>query len=230
MIIASNFKLNHTRASTREFIEYVDSFISENNIAHKAYAFPPFSAFEDYSATKVTVGAQDGYFQEKGSFTGEMGPVQFAEFNINTILIGHSERRHVIGESQELIAQKYAFYKALGYEIFYCIGEPLEVKNKGLEATLEYNFAQLEGIDIDYDKLVVAYEPVWAIGTGVSATNEEIEKIHAELRKTIKRPILYGGSVKAETIGEVCTIPNVDGALIGTASWDKEAFCKMLKI
>ncbi len=229
MIIAANFKMTHTKKQTEEFLEATSKFIKDENIKNRAIVFPPFTALDRYDYQNVTVGAQNGYPKESGSYTGEIGAEQLEDLNIKTILIGHSERRHVIGESQEFIASKFEFFKERGFFIVYCIGEPLSVKERGIEATLEYNFAQLEGIDLNYPKFIVAYEPVWAIGTGVSATNEDIEEIHAKLREKISRPLLYGGSVKPNNIEEILNIPNVDGALIGTASWKVEDYCKMLK-
>lgn len=229
-IISANFKMTHTRAGTMEYLKGVESFIKENSIKNRAIVFPPFSALDSYSFSNVTVGAQNGYPAENGSFTGEIGLEQLNEFGIKTILLGHSERRHVIGESQEFIAKKYNFYKEKGFEIVYCIGEPLEIKEKGVSAVMEYNKAQLVGIDVNYEKLIVAYEPVWAIGTGKTATNDDIKEIHAELRKLISKPLLYGGSVKPNNIGEILQIENVDGALIGTASWKLEDFCSMIGV
>lgn len=229
-IIAANFKMTHTRAETKTYLEQVDLFMGDNGITNKAYVFPPFTALDSYAFKNITVGAQNGYPKENGSFTGEIGLDLLKEFGMTTILLGHSERRHVIGESQAFIAEKYNFFKEQGFEICYCIGEPLEEKEKGLDAIMAYNNAQLEGIDVSYEKLIVAYEPVWAIGTGKTATNEDIREIHAELRKNIQKPLLYGGSVKPHNIGEILQIENVDGALIGTASWKAEDFCEMLKV
>lgn len=228
-IIAANFKMTHTRAETKAYLDKVDQFISNNNIQNKAYVFPPYTALDSYNYANVTVGAQNGYPKESGSFTGEIGLDMMKEFGINTILLGHSERRHVIGESQQFIAEKFNFFKEQGFEICYCIGEPLEEKEKGFDAVMAYNESQYEGIDLGYDKLIVAYEPVWAIGTGKTASNEDIKEIHTALREKIKCPILYGGSVKPHNIAEIMQIENVDGALIGTASWKEEDFCSMLE-
>ena len=176
------------------------------------------------------IGAQNAYPAQNGAYTGEIGLEQLNEFNIKRVLIGHSERRHILNESQEFIAKKFDFYKNEGFEIFYCIGEPLEVRKKGLDEVVKYLKSQLIGIDLDYDKLIIAYEPVWAIGTGVSASNEEIKETHAEIRKFTKRPLLYGGSVKLHNIKEILNIPNVDGVLVGSASLDVEVFKKMIEI
>ena len=230
MIIASNFKTNHTRKSTALFVDEVNNFMKKNNISSEVYVFPTSTCLDSFSTvSNFIVGAQNAYATASGSFTGEIGTIHLDEFGIKTILIGHSERRHILGESQEEIAKKYDFYKNLGYKIIYCIGEPLEVKNQGIEKTLEYIYEQFVGIDTNYEDLILAYEPVWAIGTGVTATNDDIKNVHNAIKATITKPLLYGGSVKVENVREICQIPNVDGALIGTASWKTEAFIQILE-
>ncbi len=223
MIVAANFKMHKTRNEVKKYLEELKK-IKFNGV--KVAVFPPQSAlFED----KI-VGAQNAYPAVNGAYTGEIGLEQLNEFNIKRILIGHSERRHILGESQEFIAKKFNFFKNEGFEIFYCIGEPLEIRQKGIEAVVEYLKTQIEGIDLNYEKLIIAYEPVWAIGTGVSAKNEQIKETHAEIRKFTSNPILYGGSVKLNNIKDILDIPNVDGVLVGSASLDVEIFKQMIEI
>ena len=229
-IIASNFKTNHTRKSNALFINEVNDYLKSNEIKNEVYVLPTATSLDLFDTVSTfSIGAQNAYATASGSFTGEIGTTQLDEFEIKTILIGHSERRHILGETQNKIAKKYEFYKELGYKIIYCIGEPLEVKNQGLIKTLEYIYEQFDGIDTNYENLILAYEPVWAIGTGVTATNDDIKNIHNVIKEKIKKPLLYGGSVKVENVREICQIPNVDGALIGTASWKKEDFIQILK-
>lgn len=229
-IIASNFKTNHTRKSTASFVNEVNGFMNKNKIASEVYIFPTATCLDSFdTVSNLSLGAQNAYATASGSFTGEIGTIHLDEFEIKTILIGHSERRHVLGESQEEIAVKYDFYKNLGYKIIYCIGEPLEVKNQGIEQTLEYIYEQFVGIDTNYENLILAYEPVWAIGTGVTATNIDIQNVHNAIKSRIDKPLLYGGSVKVQNVREICQIPNVDGALIGTASWKTEDFIQILE-
>lgn len=230
VIIASNFKTNHTRKSTALFVNEVNDYLKSNGIKNEVYVFPTATSLDLFETVSTfSIGAQNAYAVQSGSFTGEIGTVQLDEFEIKTILIGHSERRHILGETQDEIAKKYEFYKGLGYKIIYCIGEPLEVKNQGLTKTLEYIYEQFDGIDTNYENLILAYEPVWAIGTGVTATNDDIKNIHNEIKEKISKPLLYGGSVKVENVREICQIPNVDGVLIGTASWKKEDFIQILE-
>jgi len=229
-IIASNFKTNHTRKSTTTFINEVDEYIKKSNNKNEVYVFPTATSLDSFNTvSNLTVGAQNAYATVSGSFTGEIGTTQLDEFEIKTILIGHSERRHILGESQEEIAKKYDFYKELGYKIIYCIGEPLEVKNQGIEQTLEYIYEQFVGIDTNYENLILAYEPVWAIGTGVTATNEDIKSVHSAIKARIAKPLLYGGSVKVANVREICSLDGVDGALIGTASWKVEDFKQIIE-
>ena len=229
-IIASNFKTNHTRKSTASFVKEVNDFLISNKISDDVYIFPTSTSLDTFdTVSNLTIGAQNAYATAKGSFTGEIGTEQLDEFDIKTILIGHSERRHILDESQDEIARKFAFYKELGYKIIYCIGEPLEVKESGLEQTLEYIYEQFAGIDTNYENLILAYEPVWAIGTGVTATNDDIRIIHSTLKSQIDKPLLYGGSVKVANVREICELDGVDGALIGTASWDVEDFKQIIE-
>ena len=230
-IIASNFKTNHTRNSTKQFVEEVNSYLIDNKIANEVLIFPTATSLNEFDTVKnLSVGVQNAYNVQNGSFTGEIGTDQLDEFDIKTILIGHSERRHKLGESQKDIALKYNYYKSHGYKIIYCIGEPLEVKELGLTETLGYIWEQFDGIDLDYDNLILAYEPVWAIGTGVVASVEDIATIHKKIKKKIDKPLLYGGSVKPSNLEEILNIVNVDGSLIGTSSWIVDDFKEMINI
>ncbi|CAM2813359.1 triose-phosphate isomerase [Helicobacter burdigaliensis] len=229
-IIASNFKTNHTRSSTKEYCIHLEEFLNHFKTPHKITLFPPSSAFLENNFKHFKIGAQNAYFTKNGSFSGEIGQEQLDEFKIQTLLIGHSERREILKEDQAMCAKKFAYFSALDYEIFYCIGEPLNIKEKGKEAILDYLLTQLNGINLDYSKLIIAYEPIWAIGTGISATLEEIELIHTNLKQKLgKIPLLYGGSVNANNIHDIIYLNNVDGALIGSASWQVENFCQILK-
>ena len=230
-IIASNFKTNHTRKTTREFIENLNNFLEEKNIESDVYVFPTSSSFDNFdNKSNLSIGAQNAHYISSGSYTGEIGTIHLEEFGIKTILIGHSERRHLLGESQKEITLKYNYYKSLEYKIIYCVGEPLEVYESGLTETLGYIWEQFDGIDLNYDNLILAYEPVWAIGTGKVASIEDITTIHKKIKKKIKKPLLYGGSVKPSNMAEILDIENVDGTLIGTSSWDIDDFKNMCEI
>jgi triosephosphate isomerase len=123
---------------------------------------------------------------------------------------------------------KFQYFQEQDFEIIYCIGEPLEVREQGHEAVMAYLLAQFEGIDTSYDNFVVAYEPIWAIGTGRSATTEEIISTHTALKAAIAKPLLYGGSVKPANIEEIIAIDSVDGVLVGGASLEVESFMALV--
>ncbi len=216
-----------TRKATAEYLSALEAFIAEEMTTQTVMVFPPLTALDTHEG-RVKVGAQNAFAVENGAFTGEVGLEQLNEFGINTILIGHSERRHILGESQEVIAEKFDYFKAQGFTIVYCIGEPLEIREEGNDTLMAYLDDQLEGIDTSYDKLIVAYEPVWAIGTGQTPDNHDIELIHGALRQKIARPLLYGGSVKPANSAEIMSINNVDGVLVGGASLVVEDFCGMI--
>ncbi len=230
-IIASNFKTNHTRATTQEFINYINDFVKNENIKNDIFIYPPSSCLNDFVTTSnITIGAQNAYHCQKGAFTGEIGLEQLDEFGIKSILIGHSERRGILNEDDAIIKEKFNFFKEQGFNIMYCIGESLDIKNSGDDKVIAHLSKQLECIDLDYDKLIIAYEPIWAIGTGVSAKNEDILNIHTNLKKIIKCPLLYGGSVNESNLGDILKIEGVDGALIGSSSLVKENFAKLIQI
>jgi triosephosphate isomerase len=227
MIYAANFKTNHTRKSTENYIEDLQRRLIDKNEEDRVFIFPPLTALDAYEGD-FTIGAQNAYPVENGAFTGEVGVEQLSEFNIKTILIGHSERRDILNESQEDVAKKFAFFKEQGFEIIYCIGESLEVREKGIEAVMEHLISQFEGIDTSYENFMVAYEPIWAIGTGRTASVEEITITHDALKKVVDKPLLYGGSVKGANIAEIAAIDNVDGVLVGGASLKTETFLELV--
>ncbi|AFL67786.1 triose-phosphate isomerase [Sulfurospirillum barnesii] len=231
MMIASNFKTNYTRATAEVFIKTVQAFLVQTHNEQEVRIFAPFTALNRFDEVKnLKVGVQNFYPVQNGSFTGEIGFEQLEEFGIESVLIGHSERRHILKESHALIAQKYDFAKARDAEIIYCVGEPAEVRMQGIDAVMSYLWEQFEGIDVHYEKLIIAYEPVWAIGTGLSAHLDDIKEVLERLREKLSKPLLYGGSVKVENIESILHVKACDGVLVGTASWNEEAFCEMIRI
>jgi triosephosphate isomerase len=229
MIIASNFKTNHTRVGTKEFVQYVQDFVKKSSNKEQVRIYPPATALDNFEVdASIKIGVQNFYPTKNGSFTGEIGYEQLEEFGIDSVLIGHSERRHVLKEEGTLICEKFNFAKDKNTEIIYCVGEPKEVREEGISAVMSYIWEQFEGIDLDYERLIVAYEPVWAIGTGLTASINDIEEVLQKFRDKISKPLLYGGSVKVDNIDDILSVENCDGVLVGTASWDVESFCKMI--
>jgi triosephosphate isomerase (TIM) len=227
MILCANFKANKTRQETRAYMAVVESFVSANDISDTIIVFPPFTAL-DHDPRNVLIGVQNGYPVKNGAYTGEIALEQLEEFGIKTILIGHSERRHVIGETQDQIAEKFRFFAEQGFVIVYCVGEPLEMREAGYDVMMTYIGRQFEGIDLSYPDLILAYEPVWAIGTGLTPSNSDIESLHTALRAKTSAPLLYGGSVKVDNAGEIMALQNVDGVLVGSAALSANDFCDMI--
>ena len=228
MILAANLKCNHTRASFERYAKALDESLAgliSREREDEILVFPPASAF-CAKVKNFTQGAQNFYPAAHGSFTGEIGGDMLAEFDVKTVLIGHSERRAILGESAELIREKFSFAAAQGWRIVFCVGEDEAafVQNR----SEEFVATQLEGIDLKYSSLVLAYEPVWAIGTGRSAQREQIERMLKLLRTKSPAPLLYGGSVNAENIAKICAIRGCDGVLVGTASWDASGFLELI--
>ena len=228
MIIAANLKTNFTRKQTTQYINELENYVKDNNITQEILVFPATSSLNSHSGD-IVVGAQNAYAIKNGAFTGEIGLDHLDEFGIKTILIGHSERRHILGETQEELIKKFNFYKELGFKIIYCIGEPLEKRESSNEDMMRYISAQYDGIDTNYKNLIIAYEPVWAIGTGLTPTLEDIELMHTALKEKSTAPLLYGGSVKVTNAKDVLDVKNVDGILVGSAALNSKDFSTMIK-
>lgn len=223
MKFLANLKCNHTRESFREYAEILDANLSAND---DVSVFAPASAFDEKRHI-FRLGAQNFYPCESGAFTGEIGKAMLDEFGVKSVLIGHSERRE-LGESEELLRAKFDFAAKAGWQIVYCIGENLSVNEAG--STKEFLAEQLKNIDLGYERLLIAYEPVWAIGTGRSASAEQIEEILNFIRERTSAPLLYGGSVNAANIADIASIKNCDGVLVGTASWDASKFLELMRV
>ena len=221
MRFLANLKCNHTRASFKEYAQILDANLSAND---DVTVFPPFSAL-DGAAHKFKLGAQNFYPCESGAHTGEIGKAMLDEVGVKSVLIGHSERRE-LGESEELLRAKFDFAAKAGWQIVYCIGENLSVNEAG--GTKEFLAKQLKNIDLSYERLLIAYEPIWAIGTGRSAGTEQIEGVLNFIREQTSAPLLYGGSVNVANIGGIAGIKNCDGVLVGTASWDASGFLELI--
>lgn len=198
---------------------------SSDKFGAEIFIFPAQSSLLENNFKHVKIGAQNCHCANSGAFTGEISLKHLEEFSIDSILLAHSERRNLFNESDEICAKKFDFFKHCDFRIFYCIGENLEIRNNGLE--LEFLEKQLNFIDLNYPKLIIAYEPIWAIGTGINASLEQIKTCMKFLKSKTSAPIIYGGSVNASNAGEILAIS--DGVLVGSASLNANEFYKILK-
>lgn len=243
-IFAANWKLNKTPEEAREFIIKFknDVFKTPDFFSGKeVILFPSAFALEAVSSlcagTAIGFGPQNIHSEKSGAFTGENSAEVAQSMKAQYALVGHSERREIFKEQDESLDKKNALLQALALNPVFCIGESLAQREAGL--TLEVCFAQMDKGLKSFDKskrLILAYEPVWAIGTGKVATPEQVAEVHRELHQYLTKnafknfQILYGGSVKPENSKELLAIPHVDGFLIGGAALQVESFIKICTI
>ena len=195
---------------------------------------PAFTALSSVAAelkgSNVKLGAQDMWHEDSGAFTGEISPIMLKDIRCEYAIIGHSERRHIIGESDELINKKVKAAVKHGLIPILCVGETLDERESGkAKSVVKRQIAEgLKGVDGD---IVIAYEPVWAIGTGKTATPSQAEEMHAYIRgliKDTKTRIIYGGSIKPENMKELMSCENIDGGLVGGASLEAKSFSEIV--
>jgi triosephosphate isomerase len=228
-IVAGNWKLNGTRASARSLARSIIDGLPQLHEDLRVIVCPTFVHLGDVAdvvaGTPLVLGAQDAADQQSGAFTGEVAAPMLAEYGCRYVIIGHSERRHVYGESDALTAAKYAAVQGAGLTPIYCVGETLEERESG--ATENVIARQLHAVrdllgDACFAGVVIAYEPVWAVSTGRTANPEQAQDAHGLIRSTVpdgqSLSILYGGSVKPDNAGELFAMPDIDGGLIGGAA------------
>ena len=223
-LVAGNWKLFKGPAETHEFcIELRDRLASLDGV--DVAVCPPFvslgAAVLALAGTEIAVAGQNVHWEESGAFTGEVSPAMLREIGVYGAIVGHSERRQYFGETDDGVARRASAALEAGLFVIACVGELEEEREQGeTEAVLRRQASVLEA----HENLVVAYEPVWAIGTGKTATPEMAQEAHAFVKSLLDVPVLYGGSVKPENAAELLAQPDVDGALVGGASLEVESF------
>ena len=237
--IAGNWKMHKTRAEAAELAKTLVEQLKSGK--HKYLVAPSFTSLETVAAivkgSNIRLGAQDCACEEQGAHTWEVSVLQLKDLGVQTIILGHSERRHTYKEDDALINKKVKLALKHGFEVILCVGELLEEREAGkAEQVCETQTVKgLEGVNAaELANIVIAYEPVWAIGTGKTATPEDADATHAFTRKVIARLygeaaaekiiIQYGGSVKPENAAQLMAKENIDGALVGGAALKTETF------
>jgi triosephosphate isomerase len=247
MLIAGNWKMNTNVFESQKLVEYILGFLSSyKDLKSKVLVCPPFTSLftigKMIDNTKLLLGAQNCYYEEKGAFTGEISIPMLEYCGVRYVIIGHSERRAYFNETDELINKKLLALLQHNLTPILCIGETLDERNRGetfqvLKNQLEQDLAEAPFTSIN--KIVIAYEPVWAIGTGVSASREQVVEAHDFLRSYLIEKygenaknvyLLYGGSLSEKNADEILSIENVNGGLIGGASLKGESFTEIIKI
>ena len=243
-LIAGNWKMNCLTDEGTELAKNVASAVKGGKFDCDFLVCPPFTILSAVKkclrGSKIALGAQDVHFAEKGAHTGDIRPLMLKDVGCGYVIIGHSERRVDHFESDKLINQKAVAAHAAGLNTVICIGETGEQRDAG--KTIKVCESQIKGSvpsDATAKNTVIAYEPIWAIGTGKTPTAADVEEVHAAIRKTLagklgkatanKMRILYGGSVKPNNAAELLSLPDVDGALIGGASLKAQDFIDIAK-
>jgi triosephosphate isomerase len=230
MLVAGNWKMHGSRASNSALLDALLKGIKGLKGVECALCVPfPFlgEVSERLRGTPLAWGAQNVSEHAQGAYTGEVSASMLAEFGCRYVIVGHSERRQLFGESDARVAAKFAAVRGAGMTPILCVGETLAERDAGkTEAVVA---GQLDAVD--FENGVLAYEPVWAIGTGRNATPEQAQAVHAFLRRRVpaQTPILYGGSVKPQNAAAIFAMPDVDGGLIGGASLVAKDFLDILK-
>ncbi len=240
--IAANWKMNKTIAEAAEFVDALLPRIAATQC--DVVICPSFLALQEVverrRGTAVRVAAQNMHCEEWGAFTGEVSAPMLVELDVEAVVLGHSERRQFFGETDEALGRKVPAALAADLEPILCVGESEAARDGGeteevLERQLQADLAGVEGADLD--RVVIAYEPVWAIGTGRTATAEQAQEACAFIRDVVRMRggaaddlrVLYGGSVKPANAAELLSQPDVDGALVGGAALDPEDFAAIVE-
>ena len=241
-LIAGNWKMNTNVFEAVELTKHIFKGLKDRQIKDsvKVLICPPYTNLDsvkrEISNPNLLMGAQNCHFEPKGAFTGEISIMMLKQFNCQYVIVGHSERRQFMGETDATLNRKFAAAQACGLTPVLCIGETLEEREAG--KTLEVVGRQLGSIIEElgvgaFAKAVIAYEPVWAIGTGLTATPQQAQDVHKAIREQLAAEntevagnvrLLYGGSVKAANAAELFGMPDIDGGLIGGASLNADEF------
>jgi triosephosphate isomerase len=244
--VAGNWKMFTTAATATELAQAVVSGLGDERRVLVGL-FPPFpylaAVAECVRGSRVVLGGQNLYPEKEGAFTGEVSPPMLRDVGCSHAIVGHSERRHILGETDAFINRKVHAALAAGLRVIFCVGETLAQRDANqtetvLDGQLRGGLAGLTAAQLP--SLVLAYEPVWAIGTGRIATPEQAQQVHAFLRRRIGEhfgeeaaqalPIQYGGSAKPENVGPLLQQPDVDGALVGGASLKADLFLAIVRL
>ncbi|MEK6553184.1 MAG: triose-phosphate isomerase [Bacteroidota bacterium] len=244
-VIAGNWKMNNDLHGTVSLISDLKKELNGKNVEAEVIICPPFTSLETASTllkdSTIKLGAQNMYFEESGAFTGEVSVSMLKSAGCEYVILGHSERRTIFCESDQVINKKIKTAIKFGLKPIFCIGETLEEREKGItfkvvETQVQNGLKDLS--ESDLLNLIIAYEPVWAIGTGRNATPQQAQEVHQFIRGLISKlyssnfarqlVIQYGGSVKADNAKELLSQPDIDGALVGGACLKADSFAKII--
>src|SRR4030043_2436068 len=239
--MAANWKMNKVSSETREFIaRFVPEVKSVSDV--DIVLAPPFTslvqAAEMIKRTNIMLAAQDVFYEEKGAYTGEISPSMLKDVGCKFVIIGHSERRQYFNETDEIVNRKIKAAQKGDLGVIFCLGESLKEREAGRTFDILEREMNQGIVGTNIENIGVAYEPIWAIGTGKTATPEQVQEVHAFIRENLRKKysnksddirIIYGGSVTPENIDSLMACADVDGALVGGASLKVESFVRIVK-
>lgn len=245
-VVAGNWKMNNDLSQSVNLISEIKNAVAGKELNAEVIICPPFISLETASAlvkdTNVKLGAQNMYFEESGAYTGEISASMLKSVGCEYVILGHSERRAIFGETDEIINQKNKKAISSGLKPIFCVGETLEQRENGttnqvIEGQVKNGLAEISAEELA--SVIVAYEPVWAIGTGKTATPEQAQEVHEFIRNLIKElysadsaenlTIQYGGSVKPDNAQTLLAQPDIDGALVGGACLKAGSFIDIVQ-
>ena len=245
-VIAGNWKMNKTASETAAFADEIKALLPKNRACEAVICVPALNistAMRAFKGTKINIGAETVHYEHSGAFTGEMAPEMLSDLGVKYVIIGHSERREYYNETDVSVNLKVRAALEAGLTPIVCVGESLQQRE--LDVTMELLDYQvkvaLAGVTAQQmRKVIIAYEPIWAIGTGKTATSEQAQEVCEHIRAFIRKnydartaravSILYGGSMNAKNAEELLSMPDIDGGLIGGASLKPVDFSKIIEI
>jgi triosephosphate isomerase (TIM) len=235
MVIAGNWKMHKTPSETREFCARLRAVLHDLD-GVDVIVCPPYTSLHEAASllavTEIGVFAQSSHWAAEGPYTGEVSPLMLKEMGVNGTLVAHSERRQLFAETDETAALRIEGALDAGLHVIACVGETEGEREAGeTRDVLRRQVGAIRTVvsDANLERLAIAYEPVWAIGTGRTALPEQAEEAHELIKALLDVPVLYGGSVKPENASELLAQPNVDGALVGGASLEIESFAAICR-
>ena len=248
-LISGNWKMHHNHFEAIQSVQKLSYLLTkEDYLTVEVSVHPPFTDLRSVQTViesddiPMALGAQHCHWEERGAYTGEVSPNFLAKLNVQYVIVGHSERREIFGETDEMVAKKITAIQNLGMRPIVCVGETLDEREAGRtnDKVLGQLLSVLEGRTAEHVKdMVIAYEPIWAIGTGRTATSQDAQDVCAALRQAIAASvgkeaadavrIQYGGSVKGANAAELMAMPDIDGALVGGASLLPDDFAQIVQ-
>jgi triosephosphate isomerase (TIM) len=235
VVIAGNWKMYKTQAEALEFLQGFLNQVEETPDDREVVLCVPFTTIGTLSrnlhGSRIQVGAQNVHWETEGAYTGEISPPMLTELNVRYVIVGHSERRQYFGETDATVNLRLKAAQKYGLTPILCVGETKQQRDAGQAESIIAAQLEKDLVGVDQDKLVIAYEPIWAIGTGDTCESIEANRIIGMIRSKLTNPnvsIQYGGSVKPSNVDEIMAQPEIDGALVGGASLEAKDFSRIV--